>query len=111
MWAISMSIEPTPKLMNILYALANSRLPWGVEWDNYLPLCSGLTDDETGEEYEGYVLCCGHTIKHHTESSPLVGSGLLLAGDPDRHGRPTLIITKVGRAFLDQHRNMVEFDG
>lgn len=105
------AITPTPKLMNILYALANGRLPWGVDWHPYIPLCAGLIDDETNEEYEGYVLCCGHTIKHHTESSPLVGAGLLLAGVPDKHGRPTLIITKAGRAYLDEHRDMVEADG
>jgi hypothetical protein len=83
----------------------------GVEWNNYIPLCEGLTDDDTDEECPGYVLCCGHTIKYHTESSPLIGAALLLPGEPDKFDRPTLIITKVGWAYLDQHRDMVEFDG
>lgn len=104
-------LVPTPKLMNILYACANSRLPWGVDWDNALPFVHGLEDDETGEEYEGYVLCCGHTLKYPEESAAVVGAGLMLRGKPDRFGRETLTITKVGRAFLDRHRNMVEFDG
>ena len=105
-----MSIEPTPKLMNILYACATGHLPWGVEWDTDLPLCEGLIDDD-GNEYEGYVLCCGHTLKYHQESSAVVGAGLMLPGKPDRFGRPTLTITKAGREFLEQHRDMVQFDG
>ena len=102
-------VEPTPKLLNILYACANGRLPWGIEWSTTLPLCEGLIDDETDEEYEGYVLCCGHTLKHGTESAEVVGAGLMLPGAPDRFGRPTLTITKVGRAFLQEHRDMVQF--
>lgn len=104
-------VEPTPKLMNILYACANGRLPWGIDWQPFLPLCEELVDDETGEEYEGYVLCCGHTIKARDEAPAIVGAGLMLPGKPDRFGRPTLTITKAGRMFLNQHRNMVQFDG
>ena len=103
-------IQPTTKLMNILYASANGRLPWGVEWSTSLPLCIGLIDDETDEEYEGYVLCCGHTLKYGTESAEVVGAGLMLPGKPDRFGRPTLTITKAGRAYLAEHIGMVRFD-
>ena len=35
----------------------------------------------------------------------------MLPGPADRFGRPTLTITKAGRAFLDQHHDMVESDG
>ena len=104
-------IQPTPKLMNILYACANGRLPWGVDWSTSIPLCESLIDDETDEEYTGYVLCCGHTLKYPQESSAVVGAGLMLPGPADRFGRPTLTITKAGRAFLDQHHDMVESDG
>lgn len=41
----------------------------------------------------------------------VIGAGLMLAGEPDKFERPTLIITKAGRAYLDQHRVMVAFDG
>lgn len=101
-------VLPTPKLVNILYACAHGRLPWGVEWDNALPLCESLIDDETDEEYTGYVLCCGHTLKYPQESSAVVGAGLMLPGPDDRFGRPTLTITKAGRAFLEQHIGMAE---
>lgn len=100
-------IEPTTKLMNILYTLTTGRLPWGQEWDKCLPLCDGLQDDD-GNEYVGYVLCCGHTLRYHDESSPLVGAGLLLPGPPDRFGRSTLRITKIGRWYLQQHMHLVE---
>jgi len=103
-------VEPTKKLMNILYACAHSRLPWGVEWSNSLPLCDGLQSDETGERYEGYVLCCGHTLRYPDESSAVVGAGLMLPGKPDKFGRPTLTITKLGREFLLQHMDLVELD-
>lgn len=104
-------VQPTPKLMNILYTCANGRLPWGQDWDSFLPLCSGLTDDETGEEYDGYVLCCGHTLNYRNEAPAVVGAGLMLPGSPDKFGRPTLTITKQGREFLRQHIGMVELDG
>ncbi|MEO9230912.1 MAG: hypothetical protein ABI216_18470 [Devosia sp.] len=105
-----MALEPTRKLMNILYASANGRLPWGQDWIRDLPLCDGLIDDD-GKEYDGYVLCCGHTLKYGTESANVVGAGLMMRGNPDRFGRSTLTITKVGRAYLAQHMNMVAFDG
>lgn len=102
-------LEPTPKLMNILYACAHSKLPWGQAWTDHLPLCDGLQDDETGAEYEGYVLCCGHTINAQTESPSIIGAGLMLPGRPDKFGRKTLTITNAGRKYLLQHMDMVEF--
>ena len=99
-------IKPTPKLVNILYALAHGRLPWGVDWDKYIPLC-GTTDDD-GEPIQAYILCCGHTIHYGPESYEVVGAGLMLPGKPDRFGRPTLTITKAGRAFLAEHIGMAQ---
>lgn len=99
-------IQPSPKLVNILYALAHGRLPWGQRWDAFIPLCETSNDD--GEPCEAYILCCGHTLQYPHESSPVVGAGLMLPGKPDRFGRPTLAITKAGRAFLDEHIGMAE---
>ena len=112
-------VEPAPKLMNILYACANGRLPWWTAddtstWPTSIPLCDGLDlDDEDNwvEEHSGYILCCGHVLRCTGEAEAVIGAGLMLPGEPDRFGRPTLTITKAGRAFLDEHRDMVQFDG
>lgn len=96
-------IEPTTKLLNILYACAHSRLPWGVDWDPWLPLCMPSSDDEEPQ----YILCCGHTLEYGKESAGVVGAGLMLPGNPDKFGRPTLTITKFGREFLAQHLDQV----
>jgi hypothetical protein len=112
-------VEPTPKLMNILYACANGRLPWWTAddtgtWPTSIPFCEGLEyddDDNPVDEYGGYILCCGHVLRYPEESSAVVGAGLMLPGEPDKFGRKTLTITKAGRAFLDEHRDMVQFDG
>lgn len=101
-------VEPSSKLMNILYACANGRLPWGVDWDDFIPLCD--TTDDDGEPIEAYILCCGHTIPYGPESYAVVGEGLMLPGKPDRFGRPTLTITKAGRAYLSEHYALVQFD-
>lgn len=100
-------VEPTVKLVNILFACANGELPWGQKWDNFLPLCDGLLSDE-GEEYEGYVLCCGHTLRYPEESSAVIGAGLMLPSTPDKFGRRTLTISKAGREWLRAHMHLVE---
>lgn len=97
-------IKPTRKLMNILYACANGRLPWGVEWHSYLPLCEDIEDGAR------YILCCNHTLRYPGESSKVIGAGLMLPGKPDKFGRPTLTITKAGREYLSRHMDLVELD-
>ncbi|KAB0269051.1 hypothetical protein [Microvirga brassicacearum] len=81
-------LQPTRRRLTILSALATGWLPWGVEWKPYLSLC--------GNEY---ILCCGH-VMGRSEAQVFVDQGLLEAGDPDRFGRPTLVITERGKGWL-----------
>lgn len=99
----------SPKLMNILYACANGKLPWGVEWDNFIPLVESSDRFDQNDPTE-YILCCGHTLLYHTESSEVIGAGLMLPGEPDKFGRPTLTISKAGREHLAKHMDKVTFD-
>ena len=96
-------IQPTPVLMNILYACANARLPWGVDWDPFVVLCDG--DGSPAR----YILCCGHSLDL-ARSARLIGAGLLLPGPNDQFGRRTLTVTQQGRSFLAEHLDMVEFE-
>ena len=97
-------LQPTRKLMNILYACAHGRLPWGVDWDTSIPLCDADSADPE------YILCCGHTLKSPAESVPVIAAGLMVPGKPDHFGRPTLTISKLGREYLLKHMDLVELE-
>jgi hypothetical protein len=87
-------IRATKNLLTILYACANSRLPNGVEWDPFLPLCEPIH-----RERAVYILCCGHVVSPKY-ADKLLAHGIMQPGPPDRFNRPTITIAEAGRAML-----------
>jgi hypothetical protein len=95
-WAeeVARRIKPTRRRLNIMSTLATGWMPWGVKDEpdsGKMPLC-------TNE----YIICCGCTMKPK-EAAEFVEKGLLQPGEPDRFGRPTLVITEAGRSWLGWH--------
>jgi hypothetical protein len=89
-------ITRSKRRLAIMSMLATGWLPWGVRWDHgdgfaNLPLCG-----------RKYIMCCGH-VMGEKEAQKFVDAGLLMAGPPDRFGRPTLVITDAGKPWLNQN--------
>ncbi|BAQ50371.1 hypothetical protein [Methylobacterium aquaticum] len=74
------------KLLVILSTLANGALPWGVEWERFIP--------RHGDEW---ILCCGHVLGFK-EAQAIVSAGLLTLCASGPSG--SLTITPAGREWL-----------
>lgn len=98
---IGKRVKATKKRKNIMSMLATGWLPWGVDWREkgrtygVLPLCAGDPPKASGR----YIMCCGHSMSWR-EAQDFVDAGLLMDGGKDTHGRPVLVITEAGRAWL-----------
>lgn len=90
-------VTPTKRRIAIMSALATGWLPWGVQWDAYLPLVWSLSDKGRPTKPE-FILCCGHVMRPK-EAQLFVDNGLLKLGEP-QGGRDTLVITPAGRTWL-----------
>ena len=90
------SVKRSKRRIAIMSMLATGWLPWGIKCAEEgeapnLPLC--------GNEY---IMSCGHVMEPK-EAQAFVDSGLLMAGERDRLGRPTLVITQAGHSWLSQN--------
>lgn len=86
-------VKRSKRRIAMMSMLATGHLPWGPDWtdpDGFacLPLCGGR-----------YIMCCGHVMQRR-EAQLFVDHGLLVAGPSGLDGRPTLVITEAGRAWL-----------
>jgi hypothetical protein len=101
------TVRATQNLLTILYACANARLPWGVEWDPFLPLCVAAGPSERMT----YILCCGHVVSPKF-AQKLISEGLMKPGEPDKWNRPTITIAEGGRKMLSLHPEFLRtFEG
>ena len=101
-------IRSTVNLLTILYTCANARLPWdgGPGWDpswgSFLPLCA--RDDTAPARY---ILCCGHVVSPPF-AEKLIAADIMMRGDPDKFGRPTITIGEAGRNLLARNLARLE---
>lgn len=95
----SMEIKRTKRRYGIMLYLATGFTPWGrkFEYDYagesrpHLALCG-----------KKWIICCGLTLGKE-EAAQFVSDGLLRDGMPDGKGRPTLVITRHGREWLEKN--------
>jgi hypothetical protein len=88
-------ISGSKRRKNIMSMLATGWLPWGIEWSDRDPVpCLPLVGRQ-------YVMCCRHALKA-MEAQDFVDAGLLESGPLDWAGRPTLVITDLGKAWLQR---------
>lgn len=87
-------IKRSKRRIAIMLYLTSGWTPWGVHLSQNEPPALSLCDKNS------YIMCCGH-VMGRKEAQLFRDHGLLRAGPPDRFKRETLIITEVGKAWLN----------